>query len=93
MGLGSNYRIICNAQSLIIDGTMNGETTTMVNKSINSLAHIYLCKLFTKNSSRNIIVLRNFATNLDESKNAPSPFAFKRARSNKNKKLFLFQFC
>ena len=32
--------------------------------SINSISLIYLCNLFTKNSSRDIITLRNSDTNL-----------------------------
>ena len=36
----------------------------MAYKSINNLAPICLCKLFTKNSSRDIITLRNSDTNL-----------------------------
>ena len=36
----------------------------MVYKSTNKLAPIYLCNLFTKNSSREIITLRNSDTDL-----------------------------
>ena len=36
----------------------------MVYKSINNLEPIYLCHLFTKNSSRDIAILRNSDTDL-----------------------------
>ena len=42
-----------------IDEIIKGETTNMVYKSINNLAPKYLCNLFTKTSSRDIITLRN----------------------------------
>ena len=47
-----------------IEDIINGETTTMVYKSTNKLAPIYLCNLLTKNSSREIITLRNSDTDL-----------------------------
>ena len=42
-----------------IDEIIKGETTNMVYKSINNLAPKYLCNLFTKDSSRDAITLRN----------------------------------
>ena len=42
-----------------IDEIIKGETTKMVHKSINNLAPKYLCNLFTTNSSRDNITLRN----------------------------------
>ena len=47
-----------------IDEIIKEETTNMVCKSMNNLAPKYLCNLFTKNSSRDIISLRSSETDL-----------------------------
>ena len=47
-----------------IDEIINGETISVAYKSRNSLAPIHLCSVITKNSSRDIITLRNFETDL-----------------------------
>ena len=47
-----------------MDEIIKGETTNMVYKSINTLALKYLCNLFTKNSSRDIISLGSSDTDL-----------------------------
>ena len=40
------------------------ETTTIVFKSVSSLSPTYLSTLFTRNSTRNIVNLRNYETDL-----------------------------
>ena len=45
-----------------IDEIIKEETTNIVHKSINNLAPKYQCKLFTRNSSRDIVSLRSSET-------------------------------
>ena len=46
------------------DETINGETNTIVSKSINRLAPIYPCKSCTINVSRDIVALKNLDADL-----------------------------
>ena len=66
-----------------IDEIIKRETTNMVFKSINSLAPEYLCNLFTKNSSRDTITLRNCELDLYvpfmNTKNGQKSFSYRGA--------------
>ena len=86
-----------------IEDIINGETATMVYKSTNKLAPIYLCNLFTKNSFREIITLRNSDTDLYvpfmNTRNGQKSFSYRGAhlwnelkpRAKKGPSLFAFK--
>ena len=79
-----------------IDEIMKGETTSVVYRSINNLAPKYLCNLFTKNSSRDIVTLRNSEFDLYvpfmNTKNGQKSFSYRGAHFwNGSPSLFAFK--
>ena len=77
----SAFPLLSILQWLSIDGIINRETITMVYKPIDNLVLIYLCNLFTKNSSRHIVTLRNSYTDLYvlfmNTKNVQTSFSYR----------------
>ena len=59
------------------------ETATMVYKSLNGLAPTYLSNIFSRNSNRDIVYLRNSETDLQvplfKTANGQNSFAYRRA--------------
>ena len=64
------------------------ETATKVFKSINGLAPTYLSTLFTRNTTREIVSLRNSETDLllprMKTSNGQKAFSFREAKSGMN---------